>query len=329
MSNQKYDRSGFIRHFWSNVNKIRLDKGFSAQELATRSGLSRSILLYGLWEGGAAAPALKHLISLAYGFDFLPIQILAYDKWKDSTDEKETEADDFKSDAFVEIKPVSSLTKARTVLSEIQMKSVFIHALSYLGLDEEMLDSMDANESICSSDIDSLSEEYKEKERRRKEEEAKPVAQRVREYSQRIYREIEAKMEKKHLTKNRICKDLKMSYAFFYYQKDQEKSPDLFNLIRVLNYLGISMEDAFSKPLIEIKEEKKTPEIPEFIKNIILMDRMIEKTDYASRTQNIMFYLTSGQRDCIKDHIVGLMPAEEESGKPSEHSQEKTGGEPE
>lgn len=282
----KVARDEFAEAFWAQVSKLKEERRMSLSVLADLSGLSRSSLNYALWDKGRTYPTVKSLLGLSIAFQLPPIALIPrFDYDGPLLSFREAAMPDSRYEAHDTRKRFMTVVqRAQGKLSDVQLRSVFSHALSYFDISEEKLLEIEENSGSDTSGV--------------KLSPADETNTIVEEITTFMMDELLKFMKENKLTKKAACKSAGISIAFFS-SIASGRAPDLFHLLCVMKVIGLPLERLFAEPIpIDYN--------PHVIQRLIAGDLDAEKDDYISRIQNVMRFLSNDKRACIQQHIEGL-----------------------
>lgn len=282
---RQLDRNRFADEFWERVNTIKEDRGLSLSKMASLTGMQKSTLNYALWEKGHPQPTMNVMFALSSGLKINPIVLLGLEssKKESSFSVSETEEnmeDNDENEELIRTKPFSLILKASKLITNKQMRAVYIHALSYLNATENDISQAFFDNMLTVESVDPMS-----------------VAN---EYVKVLYNIIEATIKKQKISKNTICTAVGCSWAVFNGFKDNRLNPEVYSTLLIMEYLGIPIDKIMTN--FTFFAEKQ-----EMIKKLAKNESLFDRDDYASRAQNIIGLLSSRQQEAIKEHILAMI----------------------
>lgn len=284
----------YADRFWNSIRQVKEDRKLSLTGIGKLCGLSKSVLNYALWPETHAQPNLDMFFSLMIGLEldpacFIPTQeeLGMADLDTGSPEEEETEGAPSEApvwDAVGAVSAISTLQKSKGMLSQKQLKAVFVHALSYFDCSIEDLEKEDspgmekASGSGRPNDVHGI------------------VVGCVNQIQQIIMKT----MEDRGMTRNAVFRMVNGARSVFNAFDGKRRIPDVLNVVEVMTCLRLPVDKVF-RMVIGRAMEAMTMNL------MVRNDRAIDSDDYVSRIQNVMTHMDERKKECIRNHILGML----------------------
>lgn len=284
----------YADRFWNSIRQVKEERKLSLTGIGRLCGLPKSVLNYALWPETHAQPNLDMFFSLMIGLEldptcFIPTpeEIGMADLDTGSPEEEETDEEPSEAlvrDAVGAVSAISTLQKSKSMLSQKQLKAVFIHALSYFDCSIEDLEKDDApdrenaSESGRPDDVHGI------------------VVGCVDQIRQMIMETMEAR----GMTRNAVFRMVNGARSVFNAFDGKRRNPNVLNVVEVMTCLRLPVDKVF-RMVIGRAMEAMTMNL--MVKN----DRAIDSDDYVSRIQNVMTHMDEREKECIRNHILGML----------------------
>ena len=281
----------YADRFWNSIRQVKEDRKLSLTGIGKLCGLPKSVLNYALWPETHAQPNLDMFFSLMIGLEldptcFIPTpeEIGMADMDTGSPEEEETVGEPVR-DAVGAVSAISTLQKSKGMLSQKQLKALFVHALSYFDYSLEDLEEEDAPDMEARASGSGRPDD---------------IHGIVVGCVDQIRQMIMESMEAKRMTRNAVFRMVNGARSVFNAFDGKRRNPDVLNVVEVMTCLRLPVDKVF-RMVIGRAMEAQTMNL--MTKN----DRAIDPDDYVSRIQNVMTHMDERKKECIRNHILGML----------------------
>lgn len=281
----------YADRFWNSIRQVKEDRKLSLTGIGKLCGLPKSVLNYALWPETHAQPNLDMFFSLMIGLEldptcFIPTpeEIGMADMDTGSPEEEETVGEPVR-DAVGAVSAISTLQKSKGMLSQKQLKAVFVHALSYFDYSLEDLEKEDAPGMEARASGSGRPDD---------------VHGIVIGCVDQIRQMIMETMEARGMTRNAVFRMVKGARSVFNAFDGKRRNPDVLNVVEVMTCLKLPVDKVF-RMVVGRAMEAMTMNL------MVRNDRAIDSDDYISRIQNVMTHMDEGKKECIRNHILGML----------------------
>ena len=281
----------YADRFWNSIRQVKEDRKLSLTGIGKLCGLPKSVLNYALWPETHAQPNLDMFFSLMIGLEldptcFIPTpeEIGMADMDTGSPEEEETVGEPVR-DAVGAVSAISTLQKSKGMLSQKQLKAVFVHALSYFDYSLEDLEEEDAPDMEARASGSGRPDD---------------IHGIVVGCVDQIRQMIMESMEAKRMTRNAVFRMVNGARSVFNAFDGKRRNPDVLNVVEVMTCLRLPVDKVF-RMVIGRAMEAQTMNL--MTKN----DRAIDPDDYVSRIQNVMTHMDERKKEGIRNHILGML----------------------
>ena len=281
----------YADRFWNSIRQVKEDRKLSLTGIGKLCGLPKSVLNYALWPETHAQPNLDMFFSLMIGLEldptcFIPTpeEIGMADMDTGSPEEEETVGEPVR-DAVGAVSAISTLQKSKGMLSQKQLKALFVHALSYFDYSLEDLEEEDAPDMEARASGSGRPDD---------------IHGIVVGCVDQIRQMIMESMEAKRMTRNAVFRMVNGARSVFNAFDGKRRNPDVLNVVEVMTCLRLPVDKVF-RMVIGRAMEAQTMNL--MAKN----DKNIDSDDYVSRIQNVMTHMDERKKECIRNHILGML----------------------
>lgn len=281
----------YADRFWNSIRQVKEDRKLSLTGIGKLCGLPKSVLNYALWPETHAQPNLDMFFSLMIGLEldptcFIPTpeEIGMADMDTGSPEEEETVGEPVR-DAVGAVSAISTLQKSKGMLSQKQLKAVFVHALSYFDYSLEDLEEEDAPDMEARASGSGRPDD---------------IHGIVVGCVDQIRQMIMESMEAKRMTRNAVFRMVNGARSVFNAFDGKRRNPDVLNVVEVMTCLRLPVDKVF-RMVIGRAMEAMTMNL------MVRNDRAIDSDDYVSRIQNVMTHMDERKKECIRNHILGML----------------------